>query len=247
MSKDVDLENTTSEAVDDDKPIDRSDIIQDRAFRGEFSYDNIKESIINQANDYMNIEDRNDYITIFFEQYHKSCDFALSDDLEEYKDDAIDYLNNLKDQFLTFMDELIEKRLNITINEDRFDEYDHEWIVSKLYQFFFIDARDNFKTCISLDVTNRMTNEAELDDKEYFDTIQDLMNLYTPLLTMTPTEFLKYRGDEEIIELFDSGVVCGNFLTKYSPKLYANEEFQVELINHITMIQSMNDKENGNE
>ena len=224
MSKDVDLENTTSEAVDDDKPIDRSDIIQDRAFRGEFSYDNIKESIINQANDYMNIEDRNDYITIFFEQYHKSCDFALSDDLEEYKDDAIDYLN-----------------------EDRFDEYDHEWIVSKLYQFFFIDARDNFKTCISLDVTNRMTNEAELDDKEYFDTIQDLMNLYTPLLTMTPTEFLKYRGDEEIIELFDSGVVCGNFLTKYSPKLYANEEFQVELINHITMIQSMNDKENGNE
>ena len=71
MSKDVDLENTTSEAVDDDKPIDRSDIIQDRAFRGEFSYDNIKESIINQANDYMNIEDRNDYITIFFEQYHK--------------------------------------------------------------------------------------------------------------------------------------------------------------------------------
>lgn len=241
-NNDVDLESTTSVAVDDDKPIDRSDIIQDRAFRGEFSYNTIKESITTQADDYMNIEDTTDYVTIFFEQYHKSCDYAINDDQEEYKDDAIRYLNDLKDNFLDFMDELFQKRLNVSIDEDRMDEYDHDWIVSTLYQFFFINARDNFKTCISLDVVGRMTNEAELDDNEYFDTIQDLMNLYTPLLTMTPTEFLKYRGDEEIIELFDSGVVSGNFLIKYTPKLYANEEFQVELINHITMIQSLNEK-----
>ena len=70
------------------------------------------------------------------------------------------------------------------------------------------------------------------------------MSLYTPLLTMTPTEFLKYRGDDDITDLFENGVVSGNFLIKYSPKLYANDEFQVELINHIVMIQTMEEDNN---
>ena len=239
-----DTENNVSVAVDDDKPIDRSDIIQDRAFRGDFSYDAIKEAIINQTNDYMNIEDTNDYISIFFTQYHQSCDFVLNDELDEYKDDAIEYLNNLKTNFEDFMTGLFEKRLNIFINDERLDEYGYEWLLGRLYHFFFIEARDNFKTCISLDVVNRMTNHAELSDKEYFDTIQDLMSLYTPLLTMTPTEFLKYRGDDDITDLFENGVVSGNFLIKYSPKLYANDEFQVELINHIVMIQTMEEDNN---
>ena len=50
-------------------------------------------------------------------------------------------------------------------------------------------------------------------------------------------EFLKYRGDQEIIQFFENGKVVGNFLRKYTPKLYQNEEFEVELINYITMVQ----------
>jgi hypothetical protein len=34
--------------------------------------------------------------------------------------------------------------------------------------------------------------------------------------------------------MYREGKVVGNFLLKYSPKLYQNELFQIELVNHIT-------------
>jgi hypothetical protein len=246
MANDVEVDNTTSTAVEDDKPVDRSDIIQDRAFRGEYSYDTIIEGITNQMSDYMNLEDDTDYVSEFYNQFYDSYDFILNDDQEEYKDDAIEYIFGLKDKFTDFIRIIMEKRLNISIDEDKVDAVDMEWTIRHLYEFFIIGARENFKTCISKDVIERISNDDELDDKEYFQTIDSLMDLYTPLLQMTPTEFLKYRGDEEVIKLFDTGMVSGNFLRKYSPKLYANEEFKVELINHITMIEQFKDEVKGN-
>ena len=43
-----------------------------------------------------------------------------------------------------------------------------------------------------------------------------------------------YIKDEDMIDLFESNKVIGNFLRKYSPKLYQNEEFKIDIINNIT-------------
>ena len=48
-------------------------------------------------------------------------------------------------------------------------------------------------------------------------------------------EFLRYIDDNEVFELFNSNKVNGNFLRKYSPKLYQNEDLKVEIINEITL------------
>lgn len=248
MNTDVAEINTTSDVIDDDKPVDPSDIISEVSFKGEYNYNDIKDAISKQASDYMNLDDDTDYTIIFFDQYHKSMEYANNDEDTGYREDVLRYLDDLRDNFFTFMDDLFELRLNLSIDEDMVSggNYDHEWVIELLYRFFILDARSNFKTCISFDVVNRMPNKDELDDDEYFSQVQSLMELYTPIITViTPEEFLKYRGDEEVISLFENGVVSGNFLRKYTPKLYANEEFQIELINHITMMNTM--EENNNE
>lgn len=80
------------------------------------------------------------------------------------------------------------------------------------------------------------------DDDEYMYAINEYMKSYTPLIVgITPIDFLKYSGDEEIFELFNDGVINGNFLRKYTPKLYQNEELEVDIIDNIIMTQYFRD------
>ena len=121
------------------------------------------------------------------------------------------------------------------LESESLDYDDLEFIIRRLYEFFILGAKNNFKVVIATDINARFKDVTE-DDNAYFKQLQELMLLYSPLLTsIKPTEFLKIRGDMEIAELFDNGQVVGNFLRKYSPKFYQNEEFQVEVINYVTM------------
>jgi hypothetical protein len=48
-------------------------------------------------------------------------------------------------------------------------------------------------------------------------------------------------GGNEVLELYEASKVVGNFLKKYSPKLYANEEFKMELVSYIVMATTITD------
>jgi len=73
------------------------------------------------------------------------------------------------------------------------------------------------------------------DDKEYFTKVNELIDSFNPLFTsIGPIEFLKYSKDEDMLDLVESNKVIGNFLRKYSPKLYQNDEFKIDIINNIT-------------
>ena len=59
---------------------------------------------------------------------------------------------------------------------------------------------------------------------------------YSPIITtMTPTEFLNLTDGVEIQAFYEDGMIIGNFLKKYVLKLYQYPEFEVQLINTISL------------
>lgn len=223
-----------------DVVIDYSEMISDTAFKGDFPFDVIIEGIEKQFEDYINMEDKNNYLDIFYTQLHKSYEEIRVNEGEEHPVEITDALDEFHQRFVDKMVELFDQRLTLHFpsiaSEASISDNDVEFVLRRSYEFFILGARDNFKTVISADVVPRARDIT--DDREYFRTVNQLMEMYTPLITnITPIDFLRYRNDLEMIELFENNQIVGNFLRKYTPKLYQNDEYMVEIINHITMIQ----------
>lgn len=227
-----------------DLPITHADIVKENAFIGDIPLDVIMEGIETQFDDYINLEDKSNYVDIFYDQLHAS--YEAADDSETFKEDIIKTLDDIQQKFIDKMIDLFNVRLTLTIADvesESVDLDDLEFIIRRLYEFFILDARNNFKVAIAYDARMKIGRQIP-DHREYMRTINNLMtNNYSPLITtFGPMEFLKYRGDQEMIQLFETGKVVGNFLRKYSPKFYKNEEFEVEVINYITMIQQIKEE-----
>ena len=241
---DMDINSVIDDQSNADIPTSHEDVVKTNVFVGEIPLNMIIEGIETQFNDYINIEDKTNYVDIFYDQLHDSYERA-TDDKETFQEEMINALDDIYQSFIDKIVELFNIRLTLTIADiesEASDKDDIEFIIRRLYEFFILDARNNFKVAIANDVKMRIGNNIK-DPKEYFNTLRNLMTSYSPLITtFGPMEFLKYRGDQEIIQFFENGKVVGNFLRKYTPKLYQNEEFEVELINYITMVQQIKEE-----
>lgn len=227
-----------------DETVDYSEIIKETAFIGEYPFSVIMEAINTQFQDYINIEDKTNYVDVFYEQWQYSMEEAMND--EEHPQEMQTALENIMDEFVAQMIDNFYHRLTITIADIESEDYesdDIEKIIRSLYSFFILKARENFKVAITADINYR-TWDDKSTDAEVFRIIEDELTKYSPLITeFGPMEFLKYiHGSDEIYDLFDSGKVNGNFLRKYTPKLYQNEEFKVELINHIIICKEVKEE-----
>ena len=222
-----------------DQPTDFMELIRERAFLGDTPFDSICEGIRKQFENYINMEDQTNYVDIFYQQLALSYDVVNNDESEEHPNEIRDVLDSFYQAFMDIMQSLFSTRLTITIPDleaESIDREDLEFIIRRLYEFFILGAKNNFKVVIATDINPKLKDIGD-DDNEYFRRLNELMENYSPLiLTITPMDFIRYRGDQEIYDLFDNNRVVGNFLRKYSPKLYQNEDFRVELINYITMV-----------
>ena len=96
-----------------------------------------------------------------------------------------------------------------------------------------MNAPDTFRTVITKDIIHKLRTN-NVGEENLDDFINTEMDNYSPLvLTLTPLEFIQLAEDEDLLELFNDSKVVGNFLKKFSPRLYANEEFQIDLVNDI--------------
>lgn len=218
---------------------DYVELRQQNIFIGIYPLETILDGIEAQFVDYINIEDNTNYVDIFYTQLESSIQAVMDDENEIHKQELIDYLNDLKYNFVARIEELFEIRLTISItaidDESTPDVDEVEVVIRKMYEFFILNAKDNFLTVITSDMSLKHLNI--IDDVEFFKTVEEMLNSYSPLITcMTPTKFLEYCEEEEILDYYEDGQVSGNFLRKYTPKLYQNEEFKVQLISSITMI-----------
>lgn len=248
-----DIETTgMNDISSSDEPVDYSEIIEREAFLGEVPFDNIIDGIKEQFSNYIGTEDKTNYVDIFYEQIHASYNAVNNDVEEEHPAEIREALDKLLGQFVSTMKELFEQRLTISITGLEGEEVDQDEIefeLRRLYEFFIIDAKSNFKTVISRDINSKIKTVIA-DDRKYYSTIREMLKGYSPLVTaIGPMEFLRYSGNQDVLDMFENGNVSGNFLRKYSPKLYQFEEFEVELISHITMVQEVKEEilNGGNE
>lgn len=229
--------------LDDDGYImDYSEMVSDNIFIGDYPFNEILEAIDNQFSSYMTIEDKTNYVDIFYVQYKASVVAAEEDDNDFHLQEILEKLSSMKDQFIDKIFRLFEDRLTITItavdDESTPDIDELELVIRQLYQSFILNAKENFLQAIGAHIANKVFVFSEENDESYFSKIKEILRTqYSPLIKcMTPTEFLKYSGNDEIDVMYNQGIVAGNFLRKYTPRLYQNEEFEVELINYITMV-----------
>lgn len=229
-----------------DDPISESEstiqythLIEENVFIGIYPFTVILEGIQKQFEDYINMEDTTNYVDVFFNQLRNSYNAIEFDDGEEHPVEKREVLDKIYGQFVSTINNLFNVRVAINmmhVEEENIFDPDLEFIIRRLYEFFILGAKDNFKVVITTDVIPILKGIGD-DDNHFFRTLQGALDRYSPLLTtVTPMQFIKYRGDQEIYDLFESGRVTGNFLRKYTPKLYQNEDFQVDLVNYITMV-----------
>lgn len=230
-----------------DEPVDYTGYIEDSALVGEYPFNVIVEGIRNQFSNYISTEDRTNYVEIFYNQYHTS--YELAED-ENFIDDIKEAIDGYLDKFLALMRELFYNRLTITINAldgEATDASSIEVTIKKLYEFFILNAKQNFTSVIVKSLYPYI--DPNLDDKAFYDRIHELMGEYSAMITtMGPNEFLTYCNDEEIMDIFNSGAASGNFLRKYSPRLYQHEEFECDIVSELmSTVMEVHNKRNGDE
>lgn len=221
------------DSINENALIQYTDLIQESAFLGNYPFNIIIDGIKSQFDNYVNLNDRTNYVDIFYKQLNESYDKIKLDD-EPRPVEIREVLDGLYLRFIDTMSNLFETRLHISIaviEDGEIYSPEVEYTLRKLYQFFILNARLNFTIAISYNIIQSLgTTISDID--EYTNSITDMIDDFIPLITtITPIQFLKYCGDLEVSEMFECGKFNGNFLKKYNPKLYQNEDLVVEIIN----------------
>lgn len=237
------VDEADNDTNDQEEIIDYSELIAESAFLGEMPFVEIIKGINEQFEDYINIEDATNYVDIFYNQLDNSFDALNNDQGEEHPMEIREALNKIKDTFVDTIFELFENRLTIyvsVVDDVTTEEDEVEIVIRKIYEYFILGARDNFRAVITKDAIPKIGMIPNNQDDVYFKTVERVLTEYDPLVTcITPTEFIDYTGDEIIQELYEDGKISGNFLRKYSAKLYQNDEFKIDVINEIVMLQNL--------
>lgn len=224
----VDIEERDNKGV----LFDESD---DREFLYSIPADLIKENIKTQFSNPAVY--RMDYLSSFFQSYEYSLECLESDD-------ELDDLKAVRSEFVSFIEDLFNKKLDIGIpdfyemGEDEQDE-----IILYLYRFFIINLLKNFTNFFknyikenlddlvtSLPKRKDITTQAfkkEIDDNDII-IISNLSDIIKKALNteMTVDEFFKLcsgdKGGTELMYIqskFDDFTLNGNFIEKYKRML----------------------------
>ena len=206
---------------------------------GEFGWDAIEDSITRQFNNYVDLEDDTNFVDIFYQQYHDSCQ-KIYEQEEEYPIERREVLDSTMNSFLYLMRRIFSDRLGLSFvtleNEDGILNDQLEYIIRKAYEFFVLGARRNFKKVIAQDIVNQLRYSGfdNAEEEEYFAQALNMLRTYPPLIdSVCVIKFLQYCGDGEIVRMYKYDQITGNFLRKYSPKLYENESLITEIMNYI--------------
>lgn len=224
-------------ANDDGIPM-YSEWMSQEYFLGLYPFSTILENINDQFRNYMTTDDLENYVEIFYNQLSVSYQSLRDDESEEWPEEARDLLRNIHDTFINEILDLFYERLGISFPEFTDSGIvsieDEEFMIYRAYEYFILNARNNFKTVISTSING--TIPLDIDDQEYFNQLQSLMENFSPLIQIDPVEFIQYTGNKDIYELYNNFKMTGNFLQKYTPKLYENEIFAIEVVNYTTMV-----------
>ena len=224
-----------------DDPTTYDQIAEEEYFLGEYPFTALKESITSQFSNYISTDDRTNYVEIFYQQLHAS-ESLLQDEEEEHPDVVKEILARILDQFNAFMFSLFRQRLTISIvdfENGSIEPGDLEGTFRLLYEYFILNAKDNFRNVISRDMASNLPQN--ISDDEFYKKAEEMVPWYSPIVyAVGPMEFLRLSSaGEDVINLFENNKVVGNFLRRYSPRLFENEDYQVDILAHVAIVHSV--------
>ena len=76
-----------------DQAMDYNDLIKESVFKGETPFQVIIEGLTEQFDDYINVEDRTNYVDVFFNQYHDSVNAILTEDADDHPEERKEIIN----------------------------------------------------------------------------------------------------------------------------------------------------------
>ena len=190
------------------------------------------ESITKQTEDYINLDDELNYVDVFYQEWESSMKAAeTSTDLNG--DELKEVLNDMRAKFEFSVAELLSSRLAISIpaiESDVADLTNIDEIIREVYTYFILGANDNFRRAIIADISSKHKTVKD-SEENIIKLVQSMLGAYSPIVReMSPQDFLKYTKAENIITMYDEGKISGNFLRKYSCKLYQNEAYEANLV-----------------
>lgn len=223
---------------------DRRALIAEECFLGDCPFDTILTGLDHQFRNYMTTDDTEHYLDVFYTQLEASIEDAR-DQSKFDVDDVLEVLSELEDRFVDHAVKLFETHLNVGLvgyEDGTVDPESCRYILTRAYEYFILNAKRNFTVAISASINDRLTKEFGwyptngFDDDRRLTRINDLLTTeFNPIITtMTPIDFLRFTGDPDILKLFEEHRLVGNFLLRYTPRLYKHEVYVIELINHIT-------------
>lgn len=201
----------------------------------------IKDSIKAQFKD-PSEDTKTDFVSTFIARYQLTLK-EISDDFDEAENEE---LHNIHRGFISFMEEILKKKLKIGIVElEDMDEESQEEMVHQLYRFFIINISQNIynyifhyieknKSALAAILPNKNTVSKKrmsdlMDDKEMIQICSNLQDVVQLALTdenITVDNFFEMCASKEmdlerefVIEQYNNFAVTGNFVNKYRKML----------------------------
>lgn len=217
----------------DDAPVeefiaDRSDATAVfKAFISQMPFEVIIENIETQFEDYINLKDKTNYVEYFLDQLEYSYEYWKNNESEESPEDYRRILDTLYSEFIDTMQALFTQRIGIQITlieDDHIYEKELRTILTTLYEFFVLNARENCKNVVSYLLSKEDVTPFDRDS------LLEKFGNYSPYLNINCPDFLKYSGQSFIADCYENFDFSGNFLEKFTPKFYENKDLYDECI-----------------
>ena len=211
------------------------DALRSTVFFSDFDLDVIEEFIEDQFSNYIKAEDTTNYFEDTIQSFRYSEE-VIEVEFDEYTQERREVLTEMYEEFIDFMIRLIEKKLKISIpgyETEELQKEDLEYIIDEIYKFFILNARKNFRTFITNSVIEELSDETTKDPATYFNLVDNSIQNYFSILPVTCEEFLLALKQDQLMELYENGQIAGNFLRKYSPRLYNHDDFLTDILTQI--------------
>jgi hypothetical protein len=238
--------------MDEDRSLEYQDVntaelMKEEAFVSSYPFSEIISRMRNQFIDYINNKDMMNYVSLFFNSVYISfttvdVNAADEDFPEQYAEEKRNALMLLQEEFIEEIRQMFSDYIGIGIPDvENFDADKLVAVLNNLYMYFILQAKDNFKVAIS----DYLNKTLKTSGDKYFTDLQATIesSFLTYITVIDPSVFLQVTsGAREVYPYFMENVFTGNFLRKYTPSLYKNDDFKAEIINYTTVVKLIESK-----
>ena len=220
-----------------DEVLEFDEVMKDTVFNSPFTPDELKQLILNQFDNYISLFDTINYFQEFLIAYKVSREI-IDLEMDEYIQERSDALEDIYNDFICFMIELILTHLSISIpafESGTMAKSDIEYLIDEIYKTFILEGRNNLSKIIAVDVIKQLKRTKNPDEATQL--AKEIIDDYADKITsISIDDFLIEIGKDNLLDLYEDGIIAGNFFRRFSPHFEQNEDLRAEILNRIILL-----------